>query len=48
MSWLMERALDLACRYFENPTDDHIDGVFIRLAWSLIRGETKESAVTVH
>lgn len=47
-SELMERALDLACRYFENPTDDHIDGVFNRLAWNLIRGESEQSAVTIH
>lgn len=47
-SELMERALDLACRYFENPTDDHIDGVFNRLAWNLIRGESEAGAVTIH
>ena len=47
-SELMERALDLACRYFENPTDDHIDGVFNRLGWNLIRGESDLSATTVH
>lgn len=47
-SELMERALDLACRYFENPTDGHIDGVFNRLGWNLIRGESELGAVTVH
>ena len=47
-SELMERALDLACRYFENPTDDHIDGVFNRLAWNALRGEPDLSATTVH
>lgn len=47
-SELMERALDLACRYFENPTDEHIDGVFNRLGWNLIRGESENGAVTIH
>ncbi|MEZ2742649.1 hypothetical protein ACBP93_08460 [Paenalcaligenes hominis] len=47
-SELMERALDLACRYFENPTDDHIDAVFNRLAWNALRGECDQSAVTMH
>lgn len=47
-SELMERALDLACRAFENPTDDHIDGVFNRLAWNALRGESEAGAVTVH
>lgn len=47
-SELMERALDLACRYFENPTDDHIDWVANRLGWNLIRGESEAGAVTVH
>lgn len=47
-SELMERALDLACRYFENPTDDHIDWVANRLGWNLIRGESEQSAVTLH
>lgn len=47
-SELMERALDLACRYFENPTDDHIDGVFNRLAWNLLRGESDLGATTIH
>lgn len=47
-SELMERALDLACRYFENPTDDHIDWVANRLGWNLLRGETEAGAVTIH
>lgn len=47
-SELMERALDLACRYFENPTDDHIEAVFNRLAWNLIRGESDLGATTIH
>lgn len=47
-SELMERALDLACRCFENPTDDHIDWVFNRLAWNALRGETENGAVTIH
>ena len=47
-SELMERALDLACRYFENPTDDHIEAVFNRLAWNALRGESEAGAVTVH
>ena len=45
---LMERALDLACRHFEDPTDDHIDGVFNRLAWNLLRGESDLGATTIH
>lgn len=47
-SELMERALDLACQSFENPTDDHVDWVFIRLGWNLLRGESDQSAVTMH
>lgn len=47
-SELMERALDLACRCFENPTDDHIEWVANRLGWNLIRGESEQSAVTLH
>ena len=47
-SELMERALDLACQSFENPTDDHVDWVFIRLGWNLLRGESDAGAVTVH
>lgn len=47
-SELMERALDLACRCFENPTDDHIDWVANRLGWNLIRGEPDLSATTIH
>lgn len=47
-SELMERALDLACRYFENPTDEHIDWVANRLGWNLLRGESEAGAVTVH
>ncbi|AQS50531.1 hypothetical protein PAEH1_01370 [Paenalcaligenes hominis] len=47
-SELMERALDLACRAFENPTDDHIDWVANRLGWNFLRGECDQSAVTMH
>ena len=47
-SELMERALDLACQSFENPTDDHVDWVFIRLGWNALRGEPDLSATTVH
>ena len=47
-SELMERALDLACQRFENPTDEHIDWVANRLGWNLIRGESEAGAVTVH
>lgn len=45
---LMERALDLACRHFEDPTDDHIEAVFNRLAWNALRGESEAGVVTVH
>lgn len=47
-SELMERALDLACRYFENPTDDHIEWIFNRLGWNALRGEADAGAVTIH
>lgn len=47
-SELMERALDLACRYFENPTDDHIDWVANRLGWNALRGSGDEGATTIH
>lgn len=47
-SELMERALDLACQSFENPTDDHIDWIANRLGWNLLRGECDAGAVTVH
>lgn len=47
-SELMERALDLACQSFENPTDAHIEWVANRLGWNLLRGESDAGAVTIH
>lgn len=47
-SELMERALDLACQNFEEPTDAHIEWVASRLGWNLLRGESDQSAVTLH
>lgn len=45
---LLESATYMAYRRFRAPTDDHVLGVFERLAWNLQRGLGEAGAVTVH
>ena len=45
---LHDAALELAYRYFDEPTDDHIEAIFERLEHNYWRGLGMEGAVTVH
>lgn len=45
---LFEDAHRLAYRRFNEPTDDHVLGVFERLVWNLRRGLGETGATTLH
>ncbi|TKR55344.1 hypothetical protein D7I39_11015 [Allopusillimonas ginsengisoli] len=45
---LFDEAADLAYQTFEDPTDGHIECVYVRLMLNHIGGGWHEGAVTVH
>ena len=44
---MFEQAVQLAYETFDDPTDDHITGVYAQLVWGLTHGVQIDS-VTVH
>jgi len=45
---LFHQAIDLAYQHFKDPTDDHIETVFDRLALNYKWGIGNDGCVTIH
>lgn len=45
---LLDHAVELARKQFDEPTHEHVNCIVERIEWNLLRGLFDEGALTIH